>query len=72
MWFSVTFSQQIEHGLLHNVLNLDDITLQILDLDNLSESYGSKLRCRSLWDTLYISCLLFPTLRQSQRNWTSA
>ena len=37
--------------------HLDDITspLQILDLDNLFEKYGSMLRCRSLWDTLYVT-----------------
>ena len=50
--------KRIEHGFPHNVLNLDDITspLQILNLDNVSESYDSKLRCRFLWDTLYSYC----------------
>ena len=48
-------TQRIKHGFLHNVSNLDDITspVQILELDNLFERYGSKLGCRSLCDTLY-------------------
>ena len=45
----------IERGFRHFVRDLDDITdpLQILDWYNSFESYGSKLGCRSLWDTLY-------------------
>ena len=48
---------RIEHSFLHNVWNLVDITspLEILNLDNSIESYYSRLRCRSFWDTLYVT-----------------
>ena len=50
-------------GFLHNVWNLVDITslLDILNIFNSIESYDSKLRRPSFWDTLYIGYLF--TLR---------
>ena len=49
----------IECGFLHNVWNLVGITspLEILNLNNSIESYDSKLRCPSFWDTLYVQFL---------------
>ena len=46
---------RIERSFLHNVWNLVDITspLEILNLNRSIESYDSKLRCPSFWDTLY-------------------
>ena len=43
--------KRIEHGFLHNVSYIDEIIspLQILEMDSLFESYGSKLGCRSLY-----------------------
>ena len=52
---------RIEHGFLHNVWNIVDITspLEILNFDNSIESYDSKLRCPSFRDTLYINIHLY-------------